>query len=247
MAGIMLRFQRRHANAGKVLGKLPVPSPASTAPSGLPGGLMAGQQLADLCTASLEEDLRSLAAVASHASRDVIKRDTLIPKYRDYVRRLTEAGKTHELIGYDLVWLMDSVMIEDGLALAIWCVGHGQSLPEGFKATPAYFFSDMLCTWAETETAAGRTAQPYVDNWRAAVDAAPEAWNLPDCITARWRKIMGRQAELDADLAGAKEHYEAALALGAKCKTALADVTRKLDKAPTETPTEEDTGPAANG
>lgn len=246
MAGIMLGFQRRHrANAGKVLGQLPAKDLPT--PSGLPGGLMASQQLADLVDAALEEDLRALKEVASHERRAVIKRDSLIPKYRDYVRRLTEAGRTHALIGYYLVWLMDASDIEAGLALALWCVEHGQPLPEGFKSSPAYFFSDMLCTWAEAETAAGRTSQPYVGQWRAAVDAAPEAWNLPDTITARWRKIMGRQAELDGELNGARDHYEAALALGAKCKTALADVTRRLDKVPAETPTQEATGPAADG
>lgn len=246
MAGVMLGFQRRHrANAGKVLGHLPAKD--LPAPSGLPGGLMAGQQLAELVDASLEEDLRALKEVASHERRAVIKRDSLIPKYRDYVRRLTEAGRKHALIGYYLVWLMDAAEIEAGLALALWCVEHGQSLPEGFKSSPAYFFSDMLCSWAEAETAAGRTAQPYVDTWRAAVDAAPAAWNLPDTITARWRKIMGRQAELDGGLAGARDHYEAALALGAKCKTALADVTRRLEKASPETPTEEEDGPGADG
>ena len=158
----------------------------------------------------------------------------LIPKYADYVRRLREAGYSHDLIGYYLVWLMDSGMIEEGLELALWCVGKGQTLPEGFSSKLPYFVSDTLLTWAEAETAAGRTVQPYLDQWSTAVTAAPDAWNLPDVITARFRKVLAQQAELAGDLATAKQHYEAALALGAKCKTALADVTRKLEKAGAE-------------
>lgn len=230
MPSLMVKFQRAHAqNTGTVVGSLP--APVAQPPTGLPSGLMAGQQLAEFCAASLAEDLRALKGVSSHSGRDITKRDVLIPKYADYVRRLRDAGHTHELIGYYLVWLMDVNMIEEGLELAIWCVGHGQPLPEGFKASPAYFVSDTLLAWAEAETAAGRAVQPYLDQWGAAVDAAPEAWNLPDVITARRRKVLAQQAELAGDLAGAKRHYEASLALGGKCKTALADVTRKLEKA----------------
>lgn len=231
MGSLMLQFQRAHAqNTGTVVGQLPEAAPPAP-PTGLPSGLMAGQQLAAFCTASLTEDLRALKEVSSHASRDITKRDVLIPKYADYVRRLREAGHTHELIGYYLVWLMDSGMIEEGLELALWCVGNGQTLPEGFSSKLPYFVADTLLTWAEAETAAGRTVQPYLDQWSTAVTAAPDAWNLPDVITGRWRKVLAQQAELAGDLATAKPHYEAALALGAKCKTALADVTRKLEKA----------------
>ena len=234
MASIMAQFQRAHAqNAGIVVGQLPQAA-SLTPPTGLPSGLMAGQQLAALCTASLTEDLRALKEVSSHASRDITKRDVLIPKYADYVRRLREAGYTHELIGYYLVWLMDSGMIEEGLELALWCVTNRQPLPEGFSSKLPYFVSDTLLTWAEAETAAGRTVQPYLDQWSTAVAAAPDVWNLPDVITGRWRKVLAQQAELAGDLATAKQHYEAALALGAKCKTALADVTRKLEKAGAE-------------
>lgn len=231
MGSLMLQFQRAHAaNTGTVVGQLPQAAPPAP-PTGLPSGLMAGQQLAALCTASLTEDLRALKEVSSHASRDITKRDVLIPKYADYVRRLREAGHTHELIGYYLVWLMDAGMIEEGLELALWCVANGQTLPESFSSALPYFVSDTLLTWAEAETAASRTVQPYLDQWRAAVESAPEAWNLPDVITARWRKVLAQQAELAGDLAAARQHYEAALALGAKCKTALADVSRKLEKA----------------
>ena len=234
MASIMAQFQRAHAqNAGIVVGQLPQAA-SLTPPTGLPSGLMAGQQLAALCTASLTEDLRALKEVSSHASRDITKRDVLIPKYADYVRRLREAGYTHELIGYYLVWLMDSGMIEEGLELALWCVTNRQPLPEGFSSKLPYFVSDTLLTWAEAETAAGRTVQPYLAQWSTAVAAAPDVWNLPDVITGRWRKVLAQQAELAGDLATAKQHYEAALALGAKCKTALADVTRKLEKAGAE-------------
>ena len=231
MGSLMLQFQRAHkANTGTVVGQLPEAAPPAP-PTGLPSGLMAGQQLAAFCTASLTEDLRALKEVSSHASRDITKRDVLIPKYADYVRRLREAGYSHDLIGYYLVWLMDSGMIEEGLELALWCVGKGQTLPEGFSSKLPYFVSDTLLTWAEAETAAGRTVQPYLDQWSTAVTAAPDAWNLPDVITGRWRKVLAQQAELAGILATAKPHYEAALALGAKCKTALGDVTRKLEKA----------------
>ena len=249
MGSLMLKFQRNHAqNAGQVVGQLPQALAQAAPPTGLPSGLMAGQQLAALCTASLTEDLRALKEVASHASRDITKRDVLIPKYADYVRRLREAGYSHDLIGYYLVWLMDSGMIEDGLELALWCVGNGQPLPEGFSSKLPYFVSDTLLTWAEAETAAGRTVQPYLAQWSTAFTAAPDAWNLPDVITARWRKVLAQQAELAGDLATAKPHYEAALALGAKCKTALDVVTRKLEKAQaaeTAEPAAEEIPPAA--
>lgn len=249
MGSLMLQFQRAHAqNTGTVVGQLPQALAQAAPPTGLPSGLMAGQQLAALCTASLTEDLRALKEVSSHASRDITKRDVLIPKYADYVRRLREAGYTHELIGYYLVWLMDSGMVEEGLELALWCVTNRQPLPESFSSALPYFVSDTLLTWAESETTAGRTVQPYLDQWRAAVDAAPEAWNLPDVITARWRKVLAQQAELAGDLATAKQHYEAALALGAKCKTALDVVTRKLEKAQgaeSSAPATEEIPPAA--
>lgn len=250
MGSLMLQFQRNHAqNVGQVVGQLPQALAQAAPPTGLPSGLMAGQQLAALCTASLTEDLRALKEVSSHASRDITKRDVLIPKYADYVRRLREAGYTHELIGYYLVWLMDSGMVEEGLELALWCVTNRQPLPESFTSQLPYFVSDTLLTWAEAETAAGRTVQPYLDQWSTAVAAAPKAWNLPDVITARWRKVLAQQAELAGDLATAKPHYEAALALGAKCKTALDVVTRKLEKAQaaeTAEPATEGITPAAD-
>ena len=80
--------------------------------------------------------------------------------------------------------------------------------------------------------------QPYLAQWSTAFTAAPDAWNLPDVITARWRKLLAQQAELAGDLATAKSHYEAALALGAKCKTALDVVTRKLEKAQEQSKTQ---------
>ena len=249
MGSLMLQFQRSHAqNVGQVVGQLPQALAQTAPPTGLPSGLMAGQQLAALCTASLTEDLRALKDVASHASRDITKRDVLIPKYADYVRRLREAGHTHELIGYYLVWLMDSGMVEEGLELARWCVPNGQTLPESFSSALPYFVSDTLLTWAEAETAAGRTVQPYLEEWSTAVAAAPEAWNLPDVITARFRKVLAQQAELAGDLAAAKSHYETAFAMGAKCKTALDVVTRKLEKAQgveSSAPATEEITPAA--
>ena len=245
---IMKRHQQNH---GQVLGQMPA-APAAAIAS---GGLLSGQKLMAFLTASLAEDVKQLKDVHSHERKADIKRGTLIPKYRPYVARLRESDARHDLVGWYLVWLMDSGMVEDAWELARHCVATGQKLPENFKAEPGYFYADTLLAWAEAEFTAGRAFEPYVSalledmadaddaggalplggmGGSAGGDSPPLgkiAWNLPDAILARIHRLRGLAAEKAEDLDTARAELARALELGGKVKTALEAVQKKLEKA----------------
>lgn len=224
----MSLMRRNQQNHGTVLGVMP-PSQSPVAPTAF--GLLAGQQLASFLNASLQEDVKTLKDISSKERKAAIKRDTIIPKYRDYVARLRGEGVKHDAVGWFLVWLMDSGMVEEGQELARYCVNTGQRLPENFKAEAGYFFADTLLTWAEGECTADRSFEPYVTILVEDVAIDPEAWNVPDAILARAHRLRGLSAEKADKLEVAHAELTRAQELGAKVKTALDTVAKKLEKA----------------
>lgn len=231
----MSLMKRRQLNHGTVLGVMSAALPA--APANTAPGLLAGKQLAAFLTASLTEDLKTLKDVSSKERKAEIKRETLLPKYRDYVTRLRGDKMQHEAVGWYLVWLMDSGLMEEGQELARHCVTTGQLLPENFKAEPGYFFADTLLAWAEGEFNAGRSFEPYVTALLDDAAAAPAGWNLPDVILARVHRLRGLAAEKADDFEVAHSELTRALELGGKVKTALDAVAKKLEK-PAGTPSQ---------
>lgn len=199
----------------------------------MPQGLMGGSKLAAMLAASLEEDLKALHEVASLERKAALKRDVLLPKYRDYVARLMGEGKGHELIGYFVVWAFDAGAIEEALQVAFWCLEHGQELPERFKSPLALFVATQTLAWAESEYNAGRGFQPYLGTVLASMVADGDeaaAWDVPDRIKAGFYRLLGLQAEKDGDLASAAENFERSLALGGKVKTALDAVRKRQER-----------------
>lgn len=231
----MSLMKRHQMNAGRVVAVMPAPAHQGTeAPQGITGGLMAEQKLEAFLAAALTEDLKALKDVSSRERKAELKRDQLIPKYRDYVRRLMDADARHNCIGYMLVWLLDAGMVEEGLELARWCVATGHPLPEGFKASPGYFAADTITTWAEGEFTAGRSFEPYLTALLESINAAPDAWNIPDALLARMHRLFGLAAEKEGDLETAKDELTRALEMGAKVNTVLNTVTKKLEKTAAE-------------
>lgn len=197
----------------------------------MPQGLMGGSKLASMLAASLEEDLKALHEVASVERKAALKRDTLLPKYREYVERLMDEGKEHELIGYYVVWAFDAGAIEEALRVAFWCLEHGQELPERFKSPLALFVATQTLAWAEAEYDAGRGYEPYLGTVLTAMEADDgEAWDVPDRIKAGFYRLVGLRAEKDGDLANAAIFLERAMALGGKVKTALDAVRKRLER-----------------
>ncbi|WP_081678727.1 phage terminase small subunit [Desulfocurvibacter africanus] len=198
----------------------------------MPTGLMGGQKLAAMLSASLTEDLKALHNVASVERKADIKRNALIPKYRDYVERLMADGQRHDLIGWFLVWCFDAGCIEDGLRVAFWCLEHGQTLPERFKASLPLFVATQLLEWAEREYNAERTFEPYLSIVLLEIESdGPDSgntWDLPDQVKAGFHRLLGLQAEREGKLSLAAQELERAFALGAKVKTALEAVKKRL-------------------
>ena len=181
-------------------------------------------------TASLVEDLAALKGLNSVERKIEYKRETLIPKYRDYVARLREAGGPHELLGYWLVWLFDAGQIEEGLDYAAWAFQAGVKLPERFKASPRFFVAAQLVEWAEAQAGAGRGVEPYFEDTFRAIEADPDAWNLNDDVLGRYYRLRGLMAEQAGDLELAEFSLQRAMTLGSKVKTALDRVRKNASR-----------------
>lgn len=136
-----------------------------------------------------------------------------------------EAGTVHPLLGQILVWLFDIKDIHMAMELAVYCIEKEIAMPERFKRDLPIYLCDVILEWAETEFEAGRSPEPYFEQ----ICTAAQDFDLPDQVTAKMYRLkdliaMGKedfeQAVIDLKQA---EHY------GAKVKTALAQVEKKLD------------------
>lgn len=227
----MQSLMRRHRNgveaararAGEVSGRVTVAAMPKAAP-----GPMRAHQTSELIDKALQEDLAALKGLASFERKAEFKRDTLIPRYRESVRRLVQAGRPHPAIAYFLVWCFDAGLIAEGLELGLWCVKHGQPMPEGFKSSVPFFVASQVADWAEAEFKSGHDFEPYLGQTLGAINA--EGWNLDDETVARFYRLNGLKAAQDGDWALAADQLEIALARGAQVATKLAEAKKKLEK-----------------
>lgn len=197
-------------------------------------GLVGAQQLATMLENSLTEDLRILHELTSIERKVEHKRDVLLPKYREYMPQLMEAGQPHPLIGNYLVWCLDAGCIEEALTFADWCMLHNQPMPERFRASVPLFCASQVLQWAEREYNAGRSFEPYLTETLARIEGTiPDLprWDVDDATCAGFHRLLGLQAEKDDRLADAEAALTRALDLGAKVKTALDGVRKRMARA----------------
>ncbi|MPT01622.1 MAG: hypothetical protein E2581_24495 [Pseudomonas sp.] len=98
-------------------------------------------------------DLERLSGINSLEQRQVIKRDELLPKYLEYVRRYRESGLNfpNQVLMYVVVWLFDTAQFEQGLELAGFAMSQDQKLPARFDRDVPTFIADEVIAWAESE------------------------------------------------------------------------------------------------
>lgn len=225
---------------------------AYTPATALAGPANAQKHLA-LMTAALDADLERISAINSRETRQALKRDELLPKYLDYVKRYRESGLNHPnpVLMQVLVWLFDTAQFEAGIELADFAIGQGQQLPERFKRDVQTFVADELIDWAEAEHKAGRSPEPYVSQLLPRVDGnwegfkqggeseRPASWELFERIPARYHKLLGVLAMDRKDWALAVAHLNRATELYPEIgvKTRLEGAEKALRKQQTETGT----------
>ncbi|EQM70958.1 phage terminase small subunit [Pseudomonas tohonis] len=206
--------------------KVPAIEPAYNPTDALTSQANAQKHLA-LQVAALDVDLERLSTFDSHEHRRLIKRDELLPKYLPYVQRYRESGLNYPnpVVANVLVWLFDTFQFEQGLELALFCIGQGQALPERFDRTVPTFVADTVIDWAEAEFKAGRSPEPYLSHFLPFVDSVlpgldpdhelplPTPWSLFERIPARYHKVLGSMAMDREEWALAVAHFQRAEAL----------------------------------
>ena len=212
----LMLARQRAAKAGNGEGETVV-SPSVIA-SGK-AGLLAANQTAALVSASLAEDLEALHSIASFERKAVFKRDTLLP-----------SGQTRDVLGYALVCLFDCGFIERALDLAGWCMEHGQRLPDRFKSSVPLLVALRTLEWAKAEHDAGRSPEPFFGQvFDRLFDPDPElVWDVPDQLAANYLKLRGLALAKSGDVSGAVAVLRQAQEKGAKVKTVLDDLLKKV-------------------
>ncbi|WP_152219752.1 phage terminase small subunit [Pseudomonas sp. SCB32] len=182
------------------------------------------QKHLQLMVAAMDQDLERISAINSREARQQLKRDELLPKYLDYVKRYLDSGLVYQnpVLVQVLVWLFDTVQFEAGLNLALICIEQGQALPERFTRDIPTFVADEVIDWAEAEQKAGRSPEPYLSQLLLYVDQdwyvptfvpdwqVPKPWKLFERIPARFHKALGIQAMEQQQWALAIAHFQRA-------------------------------------
>lgn len=139
---------------------------------------------------ALERDRDRLASLPLIQERIELKRTELLPKWMPYVERYFAAGKVYEypILGWCVIWLFDVGDIEKALDWADIAISQEQPTPERIKSRFPAFVADQVLEWAERQSAAGNSIEPYFSR---VFKHVREGWRLHEKHTAKWYKFAG--------------------------------------------------------
>ncbi|UST86735.1 phage terminase small subunit [Pseudomonas siliginis] len=185
-----------------------------------------------LMEASLDQDLQRLSDIKGLAGRQALKREELLPKYKDFIQRYMDSGLVmpNRVLVQVMVWLFDTEQFEDGLALADFAIGQGQEMPERFKRRDVQtFVADAVIDWAYAEYNAQRSPEPYLSDLLPRVDGE---WELTEQIPSKYHKLIGMRAMEAEQWETALQHLERSTELYAKAgnETRIAKCRKAIAK-----------------
>ncbi|WP_312156317.1 phage terminase small subunit [Lelliottia nimipressuralis] len=139
---------------------------------------------------ALDRDLARLSALPRIQDRIELKRTELLPKWLPYVERYLAAGKVYEytVFGWTIIWLFDVGEIEKALDWADIAISQEQPTPERLKSRFPAFVADQVLEWAEAQSQAGHSIEPYFSR---VFKHVREDWRLHEKHTAKWYKFAG--------------------------------------------------------
>ncbi|KAB0566586.1 terminase [Pseudomonas palleroniana] len=192
-----------------------------------------------LMEAGLDLDLARLSDMKNLASKQLLKRDELLPKYQEYVQRYVESGLVfpNRVLVQVMVWLFDTAQFEDGLELADLAIEQRQEMPERFKRDIQTFVADAVADWAYDEFTANRSPEPYLSDLLPRVDGE---WDLPEQIPSKYHKLIGMRAMEAEQWGKALKHLERSTELYSKAGNGerIKKCRKALEKQPANPATE---------
>lgn len=163
---------------------------------------------------SLGNDVERLHTLNSLQRKQAVKREELIPRYRDYLtKHMSHERKPGAVLVRVMIWAFDVMDLNYGMRLATYAyVQGGAVMPEGFKRD---FANYALGTVGDIAVSQMTNKQPITDHITTVAEWMhdhPE-WDIVDKIRAAVLKGEGGWLEQNAALESALICYEQAQAL----------------------------------
>ncbi|WP_163831867.1 phage terminase small subunit [Spartinivicinus ruber] len=188
------------------------------------------KQLCQVQLRALRGDLAILSDMRNRPDKVAYKRETLIPKYQDYIDRYIESGLQHpnEVFSYFVVWHFDTGELETAFTLALIAIDQQQPMPDRFKRRDVVtFVCDEILRALDF-----RVDQAETIFQQALSLIETDAWAVIPEIKAKFFKVAGTQAEMNKAIETAVAYYEKADACWGKAqvKTKLDKLRKQLEK-----------------
>lgn len=149
----------------------------------------------------------ALNRLGQHNSKEVraqLKRDEIIPDLLPYLEEYCTAGQHYEnrVLVQLVIWFFDIGDLERGLKWGFLALKQGQPMPQRFKRDLPTFIADVVLEWAEEQSKAGHSIQPYFGQ---VFEKVSKEWELFEKITANYYKLAALQLINSADEAEQKQ------------------------------------------
>ncbi|MCL1123534.1 phage terminase small subunit [Shewanella surugensis] len=140
----------------------------------------------------LEADFKKLKGFDRIQDKVKHKREVLLPKWGPIVEDYVTKIKSKEIEPYDnplfassIIWLFDVGQFAKGIELGFIAIALKQD--SGLRRAWPKFISDEVFAWAEKESEAGRSVEPYFSQ---VFDKVAHEWRLAEPLTAKFYKLM---------------------------------------------------------
>ena len=136
----------------------------------------------------LDNDLKRLKTLTRIDDKNALKRDELIPKYRESVEEYLESDDLfkNSLFSYMVIWMFDTQELETAIA---WCdIAIENNFESPFKSDFSHICADQVLAWSETMSAEGHSIEPYFSE---VFEKVKTEWRINEKLTAKYYKFAG--------------------------------------------------------
>ena len=141
-----------------------------------------------LLLGEMDNDLKRLKALTRTDDKIALKRDELIPKYRQSVIDYLEGDELFKnaLFPNMVVWMFDIEELDTAIS---WCdIAIEKGFESPFKRDFSTFCADQVLAWSEKMSASGHDIEPY---FTQVFNKVKNDWRITEKVTAKYFKFAG--------------------------------------------------------